>query len=181
MTLEKFSTALTAALMLMFVAPVIAADNTATARLSGYQETPVAFNSPGSGEFKVRISPDESSIDYELQYRDLSVLAPTQAHIHFGRPGLGGGVAFFLCTNLTPLPSGVPAPQACPNGPATITGTLTAADVIAISGQGIAAGTTGFAAMVKAIREGATYANVHTTTVPSGEIRGAINDHRGEH
>jgi hypothetical protein len=40
--------------------------------------------------------------------------------------------------------------------------------------QGIDPGTAGFAEVVKAIRNGAAYANVHTSKVPSGEIRGAL-------
>jgi len=35
----------------------------------------------------------------------------------------------FLCTNGTP-PANVPAPPACPAAPATVRGTLTAADLI---------------------------------------------------
>jgi len=53
--------------------------------LNGYQETPATINSPGSGEFAAKVSPDQTSIDWVLTYRDL----PTnvlQAHIHFGRP-----------------------------------------------------------------------------------------------
>ena len=64
----------------------------------------------------------------------------------------------FLCTNLTP-PTGVPTPQACPPGnPATITGTLTAANVLAIPAQGIDSETVGFAEVIKAIQAGAGYA-----------------------
>ena len=100
----------------------------------------------------------------------------TQAHIHLGRPAITGGIVLFLCTNLTPKPAGVPVPQACPDAPATISGTLTAADVVALAaGQGIAAGE--FAEVVRAIRAGATYANVHTTLRQGGEIRGLITRH----
>jgi hypothetical protein len=105
-----------------------AADDTVTTRLVGYQETPQTINSAASGEFRATIHDDGTAIDYELTYRNLSS-SPTQSHIHFGRPGLTGGVALFLCTNLTP-PAGVPTPQACPPPPATVTGTLIAANVI---------------------------------------------------
>jgi len=176
---RKSFAVLTAALVTMSISPVIADDKTATARLSGYQETPLTINSPGSGEFKARISHDETSIEYVLTYRDLSAPPPTQAHIHFGRPAISGQIVFFLCTNGAP-PAGVPMPQPCPAAPATITGTLTQMDVIARPDQGIEAGAAGFAEMVKAIRAGATYANVHTPTRPTGEIRGHIDDHRGD-
>jgi len=107
-----------------------------------------------------------------LTYRDLSSPV-TQAHIHFGRPAISGGIVLFLCMNLTP-PGGVPTPQACPNAPATITGTLTAADVIPLPDQGIDPGAAGFAEMIEAIRAVATYANVHTTVHPGGEIRSRL-------
>jgi CHRD domain len=44
--------------------------------------------------------------------------------------------------------------------------------VIGPAGQGISAGQ--FDELVDAIRAGATYANVHTTLYPGGEIRGQI-------
>jgi hypothetical protein len=149
-----------------------AAEDTVTTRLLGYQETPQTINSAASGEFKATIHDDGTAIDYELTYRALSS-SPTQAHIHFGRPGLSGGVVLFLCTNLTP-PVGVPTPQACPAPPATITGTLTSANVIPLATQGIDAGAAGFAEMLKAIRADAAYVNVHTTLHPGGEIRGRL-------
>jgi len=100
----------------------------------------------------------------------------TQAHIHFGRPAITGGIVLWLCANTPPItpPTTIPLPQPCPPFPATITGTLTAADVVAVSGQGIDAGAAGFAQMVAALRTGSAYANVHTTLRPGGEIRGRI-------
>jgi hypothetical protein len=166
---------------LTIVVGLIAAEReTVKVRLSSYQETPLTLNSPGSGEFRATIRDNGTAIDYELTYRDLS--SPiTQSHIHFGRPAISGGIALFLCTNLTP-PAGVPLPQNCPVAlPATITGTLTAADVVAIPGQGIDPGAAGFAEMVKAIRAGAAYVNVHTTLRPSGEIRARLHLDRDDH
>jgi len=175
----------TAVLLTMFVAPVAADEDKAIkVHLVGYNETPSTINSPGSADFKARISQDGTAIDYKLTYRNLSSTV-LQSHIHFGRPALTGGIVLFLCTNLTP-PANVPTPQACPEtNPATITGTLTAADVIPLpitctgtppvcSGQGIDPGATGFAEIVKAIRDGAAYVNVHTTNHPSGEIRAPL-------
>jgi hypothetical protein len=182
------SIVLAAALLTTVVAPIAADEHSVRTRLTGYQETPLTINSAASGEFKARISPDETAIEYELTYRDLSS-DTTQAHIHFGRPAISGMIVLFLCTNLTP-PAGVPVPQKCPNAPlnaqATITGTLTADDVIARPDQGIDTGADGFAEMVKAIRAGAAYANLHTTRFQSGEIRGQFrrqdNDHhQGNH
>ncbi len=162
---------LAAALLTVAVAPVIA-DEVKT-RLSGYEETPLTISTTASGEFKAKIRDDGTAIDYELTYRDLES-AVTQAHIHFGRPAISGMIVLFLCTNGTP-PMGVPAPQACPTtNPATITGTLTAADVIPRPDQGIDAGAVGLAEILAAIRARAAYVNVHTTNHPSGEIRGRL-------
>ena len=62
----------------------------------------------------------------------------------------------------------------CPAAPATVSGTLDAADVIGPAGQGIAAGE--FAELLDAMRSGSTYVNIHTTTFGGGEIRAQIND-----
>ena len=160
------------------VAPAFADHFTFPTRLSGYNETPSTLNSTGSGEFLAKVSKDEQSIAYTLTYRDLGT--PTnQAHIHFGRPSLSGGVVLFLCTNLAP-PAGVPTPPPCPNTAGTVTGTLTAADVIPVAGQGIDAGAAGFAEMIKALRNGAAYANVHTQQRPGGEIRGPLGKAGGD-
>ena len=158
--------------------------STFSTNLTGYQETPVTINSSGSGEFAAKISSDGTQIQYVLRYRDLST-SVLQSHIHFGRPALTGGIVLFLCTNLNP-PAGVPTPPACPQAPVgggtqTVTGTLTAANILVpnittapLPSQGIDPGAAGFAEVVKAIRNGAAYANVHTSKVPSGEIRGAL-------
>ena len=178
------------AAFVIMVVGVVGADNDRNSiqtKLTGLQETPATINTKASGEFKATISEDGTMINYEETWEDLSS-AVTQSHIHFGRPGLSGQIVLFLCTNLTP-PTGVPNPQNCPLGnPATITGVLTEADVIpspVVGGQGIDAGAEGFAEMVKAIRTGSAYVNVHTTNHPSGELRGRLGSfppfgtHRG--
>ena|SRR2546425_6829840 len=163
---------LAAALLTMVVTAVAADDDIVRTRLSGYNETPFTINSSASGEFTSRIHEDGTAIDFTLTFRDLSS-PPNDAHIHFGRPGISGGIVLYLCTNFT-APVSVPTPQACPTAPATITGTLTAADVLPRSFLGIDAGAAGFAEMLKAIQADAAYVNVHTATFPSGEIRGRL-------
>ncbi|MCA1615461.1 MAG: CHRD domain-containing protein [Acidobacteria bacterium] len=148
--------------------------------LTGYEEVP-AVSTTGDGTFQARVSEDESSIQYELSYKELqgNVL---QAHIHLGQPGVNGGISVWLCGNQNASPPVNPpaGTQPCPAPPATITGTITAANVIGPTAQGIAPGE--FAELLAAIRAGATYVNVHTTLWPGGEIRSQIgtdNRNRG--
>lgn len=169
----RVSGILATALLIALVGPVAAQQFKTD--LTGYEETPLTINSDASGKFTakvVKLKGGGTEIDYELTYQDLSS-AVQQAHIHFGRPAISGQIVLFLCTNLAP-PAGVPTPQACPAPPAKITGTLTAADVIARPTQGIDPGAAGLDEMIEAMRAGAAYANVHTANFPSGEIRGRI-------
>ena len=132
------------------------------ARLNGFQQVPSILTN-GRGTFKGTIS--SGSISYTLTYSRLSSPV-TAAHIHFAQPGVNGGIFAFLCGG-----GGKPA---CPPSGGTVTGTITAADILAIPTQGIVAGD--FAGAVRAIESGNTYANVHSTTFPMGEIRGQISD-----
>jgi hypothetical protein len=63
---------------------------------------------------------------------------------------------------------------ACPTTTSgTISGRLVAADVEANPAQGIRAGD--LAAGLRAMRAGATYVTIQTSTFPGGEIRGQIS------
>jgi hypothetical protein len=142
--------------------------------LSGYEEAPATLSTTGNGEFHARISHDDTRIQYQLSYSDLEGTV-TQAHIHLGAKGIAnaGNISVFLCSNLGNGPAGT---QACPPAPATITGTITAQDVIGPAAQGITAGQ--FNELLSAIRAGVTYVNIHSTVYPGGEIRSQI-DHVG--
>lgn len=137
------------------------------ASLDGYQEVP-AVSTTGSGAFRAVVTRAGDGFGYRMSYSALEgdVL---QAHIHLGQPAVNGGVSVFLCSNLGNGPAGTPA---CPPPPATVTGTIDAADVIGPAGQGIAPGE--LAELLQAMRAGVTYANVHTSKFPGGEIRGQI-------
>ncbi len=141
------------------------------ALLTGYEETPSAVSTTGRGEFVAKISDDGETIVYRETYSGLQGTV-TQSHIHVGQLSIGGSVVIFLCQTATNKdPTGL-APE-CPQQ-GTVTGTITSANVIAGSQapQQLQAGD--LAAVVTAIRAGATYANVHTDLSPGGEIRGQI-------
>jgi len=145
--------------------------------LTGYEETGTtggAVSTTGHGTFTARISNDESRIDWELTYADLEG-AVQQSHIHFGQKAITGPISVFLCTNLGNGPAGT---QPCPAPPATISGTITAADVTNLANErGISAGE--LDELIAAIRAGATYVNVHSTRWPGGEIRSQIDGNSG--
>ena len=123
------------------------------------------------GEFDATISEDEQSIVYELTYSGLQGTV-TQAHIHVAQRGVNGSIVIWLCgTTTNPGPEGT---QTCPPS-GTITGTITAGDVVAgsMTSQQLEAGE--LDEVIAAIRARAAYANVHTSPLSTGgEIRGQI-------
>jgi hypothetical protein len=147
------------------------------ADLDGFEETPSVITA-ANGTFSGTIASDENSITYTLTYSGLQGTV-TQAHIHVGQPAQAGSIVIWLCqTAGTPAPKTVPTPPDCPGQGGTVTGTVTAADVIAASmtSQQINAGE--FADVITAIKNGVAYANVHSNLSPGGEIRGQIKTGR---
>lgn len=128
-------------------------------RMTSYQEVP-SVSTSGRGRFEAKIK--GSTIEYKLTYSGLSTAAAA-AHIHLGQIGANGGIAAFLCGG-----GGKPA---CPAS-GTVSGTIVASDVIGPATQGIAPGE--IAELIAALRAGVTYANVHTSNFPAGELRGQI-------
>ena len=139
------------------------------AEISGFEEVPT-LSTTGHGEFDARISNDGASVDYVLSYDGLEsdIL---QSHIHLGAPAVNGGIMVFLCTNLGNGPPGTPT---CPVPSGTVEGTFDAADVVGPVAQGVSPGE--FEEVIRALRAGAAYVNVHTVDRPAGEIRGQVND-----
>ena len=148
--------------------------------LNGFEEVP-SVSTTGGGQVDAAVNRSGDTLHYKLHYRNLegNVL---QSHIHFGEEHTNGGIVVFLCTNLGNGPAGRTVPP-CPPPPAEVEGVLTADDVstAAASGpartQGIAERE--FAEFVRAMRAGATYANVHSDRWPSGEIRGQFDHEQG--
>jgi hypothetical protein len=150
--------------------------NNFRANLNGYNEvvggpgasSTGSVSTTGHGRLNVRIFDDH--VHYVLDYADMSGGTVTFAHIHFAQKHVGGGVSAFLC--------GGGDKPACttPNG--HIEADIDAADVVGPADQGIAAGE--LDEFKAAIRAGAMYANVHSSSFPEGEIRGQIQkSHHG--
>lgn len=147
-------------LLMIAMAPVAAGDgnNKFRASLNGYLEVP-SIATDARGSFRAELKGD--TLNYRLTIRDFSE-DPLFAHIHFARPDVNGGVIAFLC--------GGDDKPVCPrNG--TVAGSIRAVNVIG-PGRGITAGE--FGELIKAMRNGATYVNVHSNTYQPGEIRGNI-------
>ncbi len=162
--------ALTPMALVVALGATTAADNRALrARLAAAHEVPAVI-SAAHGEFSAKIDDDAQTIEYELSYEGLegSVL---QSHIHVGQKTAAGGIMIWLCSNLASPPT-PPGTQPCPAPPATIQGTISAANVVGPATQGVNTGN--FEDAITAIRNGLAYVNVHSTVSPSGELRGQI-------
>ncbi len=120
-----------------------------SAPLSGRAEVPMV-ESDASGQATFTLSRDEQKLYYELLVQDIANVV--QAHIHDGLPDENGPVVAFLFGPADP-----------PTGP--VHGRLSKG-VLSIGDL-----PDGF---LDALRNGEFYVNVHTTEVPSGEIRGQI-------
>jgi hypothetical protein len=151
------------------------------ADLIGFREVP-ANSTVANGDFRAEISDDDTTIHYKLTYSGLEGTV-TQAHIHFGQRFVAGGISLWLCQ----VPPGTNDPAGlaptCPQEATRsnpVEGNLTFNNLVGPAAQGIDGGTPPvrtpqeFAEIIKAIRAGLTYANVHSTKFPSGEIRGQI-------
>ena len=139
--------------------------------LTGYQEAAAsgAIATTATGTFEATIN-DDNTISYTLTYQGLTTPA-TVAHIHFGNRVQNGSVVVFLC--------GGGGQVSCPPGTteqATVTGTITSANVAGVTAQGIKPDGAGLQQLIDGLRAGVMYANVHDSTFASGEIRGQIND-----
>ena len=136
------------------------------ARLRGLNEVPPT-TSRATGNLRATISGDETSISFNLDFTGLTG-NPGAAHIHFGPTKVNGGVMVFFCGG-----GGKPACPAATAG--NVTGTITAADIVGPAAQGIDPAPAGqFADVVRAIRTGNAYANIHTAKFGGGEIRGQV-------
>lgn len=169
----KKTAALTlAVLAALFLAQTGFSQEVAVAVLDGFQQVPAAIT-PGSGVFSASINEDRTEISYSLSYQKLrgDIL---QAHLHLAQENVNGGIMVFICTNFGNGPAGTPP---CPaGGEGEVSGTWTVDSVVPVAGQGLSPGAARLNRVVRAMRNGVAYANVHTSMFPPGEIRGQIRD-----
>jgi hypothetical protein len=116
------------------------------AHLTGAQEVPPK-ESDAVGQVILKLSKDGTEISYKLIVAN--IVNVTAAHIHMAPIGTNGGVVFPLYT------SGLIEGKT--NG-------ILAEGVLAVNHS-----------FIESMMEGNTYVNVHTSTNPSGEIRGQIS------
>jgi hypothetical protein len=131
-----------------------------SATLLGDNEVP-PNNTAGKASFRMEVG---NPITFSLTFSDLSTPLVV-AHLHFAPTKVAGGVMIFLCGG-----GNQPVCPAATSG--TITGMITAANVTGPANQGINPGDLDSA--LEAVGEGLSYANMHTTKFPGGEIRGQL-------
>ncbi|GAA5522379.1 CHRD domain-containing protein [Aliifodinibius salicampi] len=129
--------------------------------LQGNNEVPaVETNAQGQATFKM--SKDGSSISYKLIVSNIENVL--MAHIHNAPAGENGGVVVWLYPASPP-----PALIEGQFQGVLAEGTITADNLVgSLAGQTLDD-------LIEEIKAGNTYVNVHTTQVPSGEIRGQIH------
>ena len=150
------------------------------ARLTDFGEVPPQLTG-GTGTFHATLNEAGTRIDWTLTYTGLTGGVQV-AHIHFGPPQNVGTPVVFFCNNgaggsrnggtVTSGPTYACPDDGAPAHAGTVTGFWTAADVLAVPGQNVTAGN--FAGLVRILRGGLGYANVHTVAHPGGEIRGQV-------
>ena len=131
------------------------------ATLDGFQQNPPVF-SAGSGDFTGSLNSDDTGLDFTLTYKDLSS-NPTTIQILFSQPGNNGGVIANICGGTS---------NPCQSSPGSLTGMITASNIVALPEQGIAAGE--FAKFLEVIRQGKAFINISTNSFKKGEILGNI-------
>ncbi len=126
------------------------------AKLSGKDVAP-AVETKAKGEADFKLSKDGKELTYILKVKDIENV--TAAHIHTGMKGENGGPVAGLFAG--PKKDGKFSGEIAK-------GTITDKDLI-----GPLAGKT-IGDLVKLIKDGGAYVNVHTEKYPDGEVRGQI-------
>ena len=126
------------------------------AKLSGNEVVPTV-TTPATGKAEFKLAKDGKDLTYKLTVTDIENV--TAAHIHLGKKGKNGGPLAGLFAG--------------PKKDGKFTGVLAEG---VITGKDLMGNLKGkpLAALVKLIKAGDTYVNVHTMGHPDGEIRGEI-------
>ncbi len=138
------------------VSLALAAASKFEAKLTGKEETPMAVKTKARGELDLKMSKDGKELTYILKVKDIENI--TAAHIHVGKKGEEG----------VPVVGLFKGPKEGKFSGVLAQGTITDDKLI-----GPLAGKT-VEDLDRMIKEGGAYVNVHTTRVPSGEIRGQL-------
>lgn len=134
------------------------APETFRAKLDATSEVPPPTLSGNTPSGSATFTPDGSVIRYKVAVTGLS--SPyVAAHIHTGAPGVAGPVIVALMLT------------GRPDGSASGEGTF---DASAIKGKNADGSPMSMADLLADMRNGATYANVHTANNKPGEARGQI-------
>lgn len=133
-----------------------------SATLSGAKEVP-SVDTKAKGEATFTLSRDAASIKYTITVSDLQ--NPTAAHIHSGGPGKNGPVVVLLYSTSEPA---VRKNKAYTKDNVLVNGVITSSNLIGpLKGKRLVD-------LLKAIKLGNIYVNVHTKAHPDGEIRGWV-------
>ncbi len=128
------------------------------AQINREQEVPApaalgANQSPASGMAYFELNAEGTELFYNLTYTTMTGNL-TAAHFHKAKKGEAGGVVRLICGGNNPCPSGTGA---------FVFGTWKNSDAQPFSAD-----------MLKALKDGELYVNLHTSTNVGGEIRGQI-------
>jgi len=131
------------------------------AKMGGEYNIPTLYTG-AYGTLKTEVDPYGKYIYFKLYYENFKTRV-RQANIHFSQEFANGGANLFLC--------GGPKP-ACPEYSGYVEGKLYAKDIIGPAAQGIEPGD--IKSVIRAMKKGLTYGNVHTEQYKAGEIRGQL-------
>jgi CHRD domain len=161
-----------------------------SARLSGFQELGAlnaetgAILTDGTGTLQLDLDKKSQMATYTLTFSNLSS-AVTQAHIHFGKVHVPGGIFVWLCQTAAAI-SPTKGTPLCPTAGGSVSGTITSPSIISpaitatqLTDQGITAND--FDVLTDALNSNTAYANVHTMNFPKGEIRGQVRKSEKDH